>query len=166
MPGAFAPAVFSGIVGAGALVAPAAGGVGGFGAVGCGGLLAAGTGGAVGVEVPAFGAEADAGASACLVAIGGTDEAAGAGAWPGTVGATGRADGTMGFVTGGASLTGASSEFADGAPGGLAGGASAALRVTRTVSFFKGMLLVCLESVFFSFSLICGECVSCLKKAS
>lgn len=35
---------------------------------------------------------------------------------------------------------------------GMAGGASAALSVTRTVSFFKGTLEVCLEGVLFSLS--------------
>ena len=37
---------------------------------------------------------------------------------------------------------------------GMAGGASAALRVTRTVSFFKGTLEVCLDGVLFSLSLM------------
>jgi hypothetical protein len=39
---------------------------------------------------------------------------------------------------------------------GAAGGASAALSVTRTVSFFKGTLEVCLDGGLFSFSLILG----------
>ncbi len=39
---------------------------------------------------------------------------------------------------------------------GTAGGASEALSVTRTVSFFKGTLDVILESGLFSFSLMRG----------
>lgn len=37
---------------------------------------------------------------------------------------------------------------------GMAGGASAAFSVTRTVSFFNGTLDVCLDGVLFSFSLM------------
>lgn len=37
---------------------------------------------------------------------------------------------------------------------GTAGGASAAFNVTRTVSFLRGTLDVCLEGVLFSFSLM------------
>jgi len=37
---------------------------------------------------------------------------------------------------------------------GKEGGASAAFRVTRTVSFFKGTLEVCFEGIFFSLSLM------------
>jgi hypothetical protein len=46
---------------------------------------------------------------------------------------------------GGAEMLGVGGLGATGAPG-AAGGASAALRVTRTVSFFSGMLEVCLEA--------------------
>ena len=78
--------------------------------------------------------------------------AGGRGAPPGAVG-TGGADGIGGF-TGGAIGTVAE---------GTAGGASAAFKVTRTVSFFKGTLDVCLVGtlevcldggVGFSFSLM------------
>jgi hypothetical protein len=46
---------------------------------------------------------------------------------------------------GGAEMLGVGGFGATGAPG-AAGGASEALRVTRTVSFFSGMLEVCLEA--------------------
>ncbi|MEP4049413.1 MAG: hypothetical protein ABJN80_11250, partial [Luteolibacter sp.] len=64
--------------------------------------------------------------------------------------ATGGVGGLAGTVGGLAGAVGG--RFADG----TAGGASAALSVTRTVSFFKGTLEVCLDGGLFSFSLILG----------
>lgn len=60
---------------------------------------------------------------------------------------TGGAMGGAGGLTVGAGLFGSAAD-------GTAGGASAALRVTRTVSFFSGTLEVCFEGVLFSFSLM------------
>lgn len=67
------------------------------------------------------------------------------GGW-GEVGTAGAMGGVGGLIVG-AGLFG---RFAEG----TAGGASAALRVTRTVSFFSGTLEVCFEGVLFSFSLM------------
>ena len=61
--------------------------------------------------------------------------------------AAGDATGGVGGLTVGAGLLGRDAE-------GTAGGASAALSVTRTVSFFSGTLEVCFEGVLFSFSLM------------
>jgi hypothetical protein len=60
---------------------------------------------------------------------------------------TGGATGGVGGLTGGTGLFGRLAE-------GTAGGESAALRVTRTVSFFSGTLEVCFDGVLFSFSLM------------
>jgi hypothetical protein len=62
------------------------------------------------------------------------------------VGAGGAVGGTGGLIVG-AGLAGSVAE-------GMAGAASAALRVTRTVSFFKGILEVCLDGGVFSLSLM------------
>jgi hypothetical protein len=62
------------------------------------------------------------------------------------VGAGGATGGVGGLIVG-AGLFGSVAE-------GTAGGASAALRVTRTVSFFSGTLDVCFEGVLLSFSLM------------
>ena len=103
-----------------------------------GGLMAE-----VGAAAPArriVGAGARAGAPAARSGI------VGAGGLGGPPVAVGGAVGTGG-LTGGAMGT-----VADG----TAGGASAALRVTRTVSFFRGTLDVCLDGAggWFSFSLM------------
>lgn len=90
------------------------------------GMVGAGTGALGAVGAPEGGS----------VAVGGL----------GTVGAGG-ATGGVGGLTVGAGLVGRLAE-------GTAGGASAALRVTRTVSFFRGTLEVCFEGVLFSFSLM------------
>jgi hypothetical protein len=60
------------------------------------------------------------------------------------------AGGAMGGVGGMIVGAGLAGSVADG----MAGGASAALRVTRTVSFFKGTLEVCLDGALFSLSLM------------
>lgn len=134
------PAVLSGMVGAGCfgdVGAPVRGAdaVRGLGAPGAVGLTGAGVDGDSG----GFGA------------VGAAEGAAGACA----VGTTGTMGGLVGAA--GVSFTGASEL---GVPGnvaeGTAGGASEALRVTRTVSFFKGMLEVFLEAGWFSFSLMRG----------
>jgi hypothetical protein len=65
----------------------------------------------------------------------------------GGLGAIGGATGGLGGLIVGAGLTGRVAE-------GTAGGASAAFRVTRTVSFFNGTLEVCLDGVLFSLSLM------------
>ena len=67
----------------------------------------------------------------------------------GTV-ATGGGVGALTVGVGGLGITGADG----GATGAGATGASLALSVTRTVSFFKGMLEVCLEGVVFCSSLM------------
>lgn len=67
----------------------------------------------------------------------------------GTV-ATGGGVGALTVGVGGFGITGADG----GATGAGATGASLALSVTRTVSFFKGMLEVCLEGVVFCSSLM------------
>ena len=105
---AMGPAVFRGIVGAGAgapLVAD--------------GMLGAGT--------VAAGAVAIGGRVIGAVGVGG-------------LGATGGAGGAIGAVGGATGVTAAEG----------AAGASLAFNVTRTVSFFKGMLEVCLDGVFWS----------------
>lgn len=71
---------------------------------------------------------------------------AGAGGF-GAVGATGAE--AVGGIGG---LTGAVGADAGTVAEGTAGGASAALRVTLTVSFFKGTLEVCFDGAGFSFS--------------
>ena len=58
--------------------------------------------------------------------------------------------GVGGLTAGGAAGGGVVGSVAEG----TAGGASAAFKVTRTVSFFKGTLEVCLEGFFFSLSLM------------
>lgn len=58
----------------------------------------------------------------------------------GGLGATGGAGGAIGAVGGATGVTAAEG----------AAGASLAFNVTRTVSFFKGMLEVCLDGVFWS----------------
>jgi len=72
-----------------------------------------------------------AGAGGAAGAVGGSVAVGGLG----TDGAGGGAIGIVGFGAAGAG----------GAPVGEAAGASAAFRVTRTVSFFKGTLEVCLD---------------------
>lgn len=149
-PGSGAFAVLSAMVGAptGALVvaslmvgAPVAGGAPAVlrGIVGAG----AGALGAVGEPAAGLVAEGGAGAVGGLGAEGGFGTPAGVGGLGGP--ATG-ADGGLGAVGG---LAG---RLADG----TAGGASAALSVTLTVSFFNGTLEVCLDGGLFSFSLILG----------
>lgn len=70
------------------------------------------------------------------------------------VGARG-ADGVGGATGGVGGPTGAAGAGVAGSVAeGMAGGASAALSVTRTVSFFNGTLEVCLDGVVFSFSLM------------
>lgn len=146
-PGSGAFAVLSAIVGAptGALVvanlivgAPVAGGAPAV----LRGMVGAGAG-ALGAPVAGLVAEGGAGAVGGLGAEGGLGAPAGAGGLGGP--ATG-ADGGLGAVGG---LAG---RLADG----TAGGASAALSVTLTVSFFNGTLEVCLDGGLFSFSLILG----------
>jgi hypothetical protein len=63
-----------------------------------------------------------------------------------TVGVGGATGGVGGLIVG-AGLAGSVAE-------GTAGGASAAFRVTRTVSFFNGTLEVCFDGGLFSFSLM------------
>lgn len=84
---------------------------------------------------------------------------AGAGGAPGADGAgtlgagtvaTGGGAGALTVGVGGLGITGA----VGGATGAGATGASLALSVTRTVSFFKGMLAVCLDGVVFFSSLM------------
>lgn len=139
-PGSGAFAVFSAMVGAptGALVvaslmvgAPVAGGA------------PAVLRGIVGAGAGALGAV---GAPAGLVAEGGV----------GAVGAPAAVGGLGGPATGAEGGFGAVGGLAGRLADGTAGGASAALSVTLTVSFFKGTLEVCLDGGLFSFSLILG----------
>jgi hypothetical protein len=101
-----------------------------------------------------------------IVGAGGGAEAVGAGA-PGTLKAAGAEIETVGLGgresptvgVGGLGITGAvggaiTGGAITGAVGAGASGASLALRVTRTVSFFRGMLDVCLDGMFFCSSLI------------
>ncbi len=125
-----APAVFSAIVGAGraeiGFVGEPEGGVAvrGFEAAGVG------EGGAV-------------------EAIGGLPGTGGAPAAGGGVGGIGAAGGGVGgFALGGAAGGAEEGKVADGTDG----GASDAFKVMRTVSFFSGMLEVCLEGAGFLFS--------------
>lgn len=87
------------------------------------------------------------------------------GAGTGTLGAVGAPEGGrvavggfgavgMGGATGGVGGLIVGAGFVGSAAEGTAGGASAAFRVTRTVSFFSGTLDVCFEGVLFSFSLM------------
>ena len=105
---AIGPAVFNGMVGAGA-----------------GGPLVAE--GAPEIGTPATGTVATGGRVIGAVGVGG-------------LGATGGAGGAIGAVGGAMGVTAAE---------GVAG-ASLAFKVTRTVSFFKGILEVCLDGVFWS----------------
>lgn len=109
-----------------------------------GGLLApAVRRGMVGAGAGAFGAGGAPGAGA--LAVGGLGVVGVGGA--ATVGGLGGPPGTGGLATGGAPEAGSVAEGAD-------GGESAAFKVTRTVSFFKGTLEVCLEGVLLSLSLM------------
>ncbi len=108
------------------------------------GMVGAGAGGLGTVGAPAPG----------IVAVGGLGAVGGPEAGGGTGGAGG--------LTGTAGAGGAG-RVADG----TAGGASAALSVTRTVSFFNGTLEVCLDGGLFSFSLMrCGFIATKQSKAS
>jgi len=135
-------AVFSAMVGApiGALVVASLT-VWEFGADGApavrSGMVGAGAGGLATVGEPAEWAGIVAAGGLGVVGVGGTTDADGA-------------EGGTGGLTGGAVGGGVAGSVAEG----TAGGASAAFRVTRTVSFFKGTLEVCLEGVFGSLSLI------------
>lgn len=149
-PGSGAFAVLSAMVGAptGALVvanlmvgAPA---VGGFPAV-LSGIVGAGAG-----ILAALGAEGVGG----LEAEGGVGAVGGLGAADGAVGAPAAVGGLGGPATGG--FTGAVGGFGGRLADGTAGGASAALSVTRTVSFLRGTLEVCFDGGLFSLSLMLG----------
>lgn len=97
------------------------------------GMVGAGVGappGAVGAGTVAPGTVATGGLAMPTVGVGGLI-------------ATGGATGAVGGATGAVGGTGVTE--ADGAAG-----TSLAFRVTRTVSFFKGMLEVCLDGVFWS----------------
>lgn len=89
-----------------------------------------------------------AGGGAEAVGAGAPETLAAAGPELGTVTLGGRESPTVG--AGGLGITGA----VGGAIGAGATGASLALRVTRTVSFFRGMLDVCLDGMLFCSSLI------------
>lgn len=85
---------------------------------------------------------------------------AGARGGPPTVGAVGAGGGPARVAVGGRTTGAAAGDVGvggatTGAGGPAAGGASAAFRVTRTVSFFRGTLDVCLDGAgWFSFSLM------------
>lgn len=91
----------------------------------------------------------DGGTGAGAAAVGATGGVAGVGGAGGAGGLGAPATGGVGGLTG-ADGGGVAGKVADG----TAGGESAALRVTRTVSFFRGTLDVCLEGVLLSFSLM------------
>lgn len=124
-------------------------------------MVGAGAGRAVGgpavlrgmVGAGAGGAEATGGrgaAGAVAVGAGAGAGAVGAGTVAAGTVATGGRVGALTVGVGGLGITGADG----GATGAGATGASLALSVTRTVSFFKGILEVCLEGVVFCSSLM------------